>query len=284
MNVFVNFKYIIKKTGKWTFGIYSVVGVLCFFVDFQGLLNTEWSFVKKIVTSIIIFLSLFFIVLIISILIYGFFIKKVKKISAGNKNSVYICYGDIFKFKKKERRNLVIAVNRCFDTIVDNKLISEKSLHGQLFNNLYDAGIYNVNTLNNKLQSELNRNGFKYNQLQRAEKPSGNLNRYPLGTTIELKNNLETYFLMGLSSLDKDLAAHITLNEYIFSINKIIDYCYEHSQGFPVIMPLVGGGLSRSGISEKDILQLILTLLEINKSKIVSDFYIIVNSNISITE
>lgn len=220
--------------------------------------------------------------LIATSLVYGLFIRKVKRISTGNKNSVYLCYGDIFKFKRKEQRNIIISVNRCFDTEIDNHLISEKSLHGQLFKKLYKHN-YTVSSLNIKLQNILDKSGYNYEQLSISDKPQGNLKRYEIGSIIEFKEKLANYFLLGLTSMDKELTAHTTLNEYIYSINKLIDYCYAHSQGFPIIMPLIGGGFARVGIKDKDILQLILDLLEINKSKIISDWYIIVNGNVSIS-
>lgn len=282
MNIITNFKHIIKQTFIWTLRIYSIIGILCFFVNIQDLLNNEWTFIKKIAVSIFIFVILFLIMLIATSLVYGLFIRKVKRISTGNKNSVYLCYGDIFKFKRKEQRNIIISVNRCFDTEIDNHLISEKSLHGQLFKKLYESN-YTVNSLNTKFQDILAERGYSYKQLSTSEKPQGNLKRYEIGSIVEFKEKLANYFLLGLTSMDKELTAHTTLNEYIYSINKLIDYCYAHSQGFPIIMPLIGGGFARVGIKDKDILQLILDLLEINKSKIISDWYIIVNSNISIT-
>lgn len=282
MNVITNFKYIIKQAFIWTLRVYSIIGILCFFVNIQDLLNNEWTFIKKIAVSIFIFVILFLIMLIATSLVYGLFIRKVKRISTGNKNSVYLCYGDIFKFKRKEQRNIIISVNRCFDTEIDNHLISEKSLHGQLFKKLYKHN-YTVSSLNIKLQNILDKSGYNYEQLSISDKPQGNLKRYEIGSIIEFKEKLANYFLLGLTSMDKELTAHTTLNEYIYSINKLIDYCYAHSQGFPIIMPLIGGGFARVGIKDKDILQLILDLLEINKSKIISDWYIIVNGNVSIS-
>lgn len=282
MNIITNFKHIIKQTFSWTLKIYSVIGILCFFINIQDLLNKEWTFVKKIAVSICVFVILFLITLIIASLVYGVFIRKVKRVSTGNKNSVYLCYGDIFKFMKKQQRNIIISVNRCFDTEIDNHLISEKSLHGQLFKKLYKSD-YTANSLNDKLQNILSESRYNYKQLSSSDKPQGNLKRYGVGSIIEFKENLVTYFLLGLTSIDKELMAHTTLDEYIYSINKLIDYCYAHSQGFPIIMPLIGGGFARVGIKDKDILQLILDLLEINKSKIISDWYIILNDNLSIT-
>lgn len=282
MNIIVNFRHVAKRAFEWTLRIYSIVGILCFFVNIQDLLDENWCITKKIIISGLIFIILFLVIFIVTAFIYGLFIQKIKKIKTGKKNSVYLCYGDVFRLLKRKKRNIVISVNRCFDTIVDNQLISETSLHGQLFKKLYKSD-YNEQNLNAEIQNTLLQKSCKYKQLTTSDKPNGNLKRFSLGTVVELKNDSVTYFLMGLSSLDKDLAAHTSLDEYIFSINKLIDYCYIHSQGFPVIIPLIGGGLSRIGIDEQDLLQLLLDLLRVNKSKIISDFYIVVNGNISIT-
>lgn len=282
MNIIVNFRHVAKRAFEWTLRIYSIVGILCFFVNIQDLLDENWCITKKIIISGLIFITLFLVIFIVTAFIYGLFIQKIKKIKTGKKNSVYLCYGDVFRLLKRKKRNIVISVNRCFDTIVDNQLISETSLHGQLFKKLYKSD-YNEQNLNAEIQNTLLQKSCKYKQLTTSDKPQGNLKRFSPGTVVEIKDNLITYFLLGLSSLDKHLAAHTSLEEYFFSINQLIEYCNTHSQGFPVIMPLIGGGLSRTGIEDKDILKLMIDFLEINKSKIISDFYIVVNGNISIT-
>ena len=42
------------------------------------------------------------------------------------------CSSEIIGKNYGERRNLVIPVNRCFDTLVDDNLISSKTIHGNL--------------------------------------------------------------------------------------------------------------------------------------------------------
>ena len=45
--------------------------------------------------------------------------------------------------KYDERRNIVVSVNRCFDTIVDNDLISDRTQHGRVMNDLYEKELLN---------------------------------------------------------------------------------------------------------------------------------------------
>ncbi len=40
------------------------------------------------------------------------------------------------------KRNIVISVNRCFDTLVDEDLVSTDRLHGYVMNRLYNQKIY----------------------------------------------------------------------------------------------------------------------------------------------
>ena len=49
-------------------------------------------------------------------------------------------FGDIFSEEYKSK-NVVIAipVNRCFDTIVNDKLISSNTLHGKVINKIKDS-------------------------------------------------------------------------------------------------------------------------------------------------
>ena len=42
------------------------------------------------------------------------------------------------------RRNIVISVNRCFDTIVDDNLISRTTQHGRIMRELYNTNVYDT--------------------------------------------------------------------------------------------------------------------------------------------
>ena len=106
--------------------------------------------------------------------------KEITSVYEVNNNChVYVQYGDVFSENEvvnpNERRNIVIPVNRCFDTIVDNDLVSEKSLHGMAFKKIYADGIYDEDTLNKALLDDLtNRQRLKADTLIRTEKRGGN--------------------------------------------------------------------------------------------------------------
>ena len=58
--------------------------------------------------------------------------KWVKIFETNNDCHVYIQYGDVFFVDEvdnpNERRTIVIPINRCFDTIIDNDLINDCSI------------------------------------------------------------------------------------------------------------------------------------------------------------
>lgn len=99
-----------------------------------------------------------------------------------------------------------------------------------------------------------------------------------MGTVAEVAVSEKlTYFFLGLSTFDKDLKANTTLEEYGIAIVRLLDFCDRRSQGFPVVMSLIGGGLSRTGIQERDILPYIVSLIRMERSKVHGDVHIVVS-------
>lgn len=60
---------------------------------------------------------------------------------------------------------------------------------------------------------------------------------------------------------------------------KLVEYCYERSQQYPVVIPLIGAGLSRANRDERAILEYMVKLLKLNKELIKSDIYIVVRDS-----
>lgn len=53
----------------------------------------------------------------------------------------------------------------------------------------------------------------------------------------------------------------------------MIEFFDNESQGFPVLMPIIGAGRSRTDLTEREALEYILEAFRINKNKITSDIY-----------
>lgn len=131
--IWCNRNYIAKRATAWTAGIYGFLGFVSTFASLSDILPDTLHIIWHIVISICALLLLWLLCFLING-IWHAHQRRFEVVSGNSGHKVYIQYGDIFSDEEvnnpTECRNIVIPVNRCFDTIVDNKLIAEKTLHG----------------------------------------------------------------------------------------------------------------------------------------------------------
>lgn len=236
-----------------------------------------------------IFISAFILILVwtISFICCAFYIsckRRIEVLEVSNGYHIYVQYGDIFNAEEvlnpSERRNIVIPVNRCFDTLVDDDLISSKTLHGIAMNKLYSSGKFNNSTLNSAIQQNLNIQHIGSDIVQKKDKRKGNLRIFPVGTVAEIKDTETcTYFFLGLSTIDKNLHANTSNEDYVLALIKLLEFCNTRSQKYPVVMPLIGAGASETKKSERDILEYLVKLIKMNRSLINCDIHIVVRDS-----
>jgi hypothetical protein len=277
---------------KWTSGLFAFLGLIGTFTSLSDLLHDTTSIQRRILISIIILTGVW----VASFIVCAFYVsckRRFNLLEVSNGYHVYVQYGDVFDEEEvlnpQERRNIVIPVNRCFDTLVDDDLVSSKTLHGIAMNKLYSEGFFNPSTLNAEIQKNLTTQMVKSDTVLRSDKRSGNLQRFPIGTVAEIKYTATcTYFFLGLSTFDKDLHAHTSDEEYVLALMKLLEFCNTRSQKYPVVMPLIGAGASETKKSERDILEYIIKLIKLNKGLINCDIHIVVRDsgkeNIAITD
>lgn len=280
----INKKYITGLACKWTVMLFSLLGFVGTFVSLSDIIPNNWKFRYKMLFGIIIIIIIFLIFWILC----AFWFERQKWIEVFEGNNgchIYVQYGDIFSPNEvrspNQRRNVIIPVNRCFDTIIDDDLVSSRTLHGIAFRKLYSSGKYNEDSLNTALYTDLNiRQRLVPEDISNNEKRRGNLKRYSLGTVAEIVGESNcTYFFIALSTFDYNLSAHATQEEYVLTMQRMIEYCYSRSQGFPVVMPLIGAGQSRIGNNEREILEYVIGLFKMNKDLIMSDIHIVVRNS-----
>lgn len=281
--VILNRKYIAKLATHWTSGFFAFLGLIGTFVSLSDVLDSSLSIQCRIGISIGILVGVWLISF-TGCALYVYKKRRIEVVELNNGHHIYVQYGDVFSedevLKPQERRSIVIPVNRCFDTLVDNDLVSSSTLHGIAMNKLYQENGFNMNTLGDAIKSNLNLQQVSYENLSIADKRKGNLKRFPAGTVAEIKISEQcTYFFLGLSKFDKNLKASTSEEEYVFAMMKLLQFCNERSQQFPVVMPLIGAGLSRTKKSEKDILTYIIGLVKMNKELINCDLHIIVRDS-----
>lgn len=287
----VNQSYIFRFACKWTAAIYAVLGFVgtfasldvCVFLK-QFLSGNEPSTIICILGSVAILLLIFIIFFFCALL------RVIKKqryelMEVSDGYHVYVQYGDIFSPDEvnnpAEQRNIIIPVNRCFDTKIDNDLVSSKSLHGVCMRRLYEKGLFTEETLSEAIQNFLDKKvQVKPKVISRSEKGSGNLKRYPAGTVAEIKVSEKcTYFFLALSWLDRNLHANTSDEEYVVALVKLLKWCNIRSQKYPIVMPLIGAGASDLQKNEKDILDYLIKLIQLNKNLINSDIHIVIRSS-----
>lgn len=277
-----NIAFIAKKACSITALIYAIIGFLGAFVSMEGIFSDKDTFWRKLLISMAILLGTYIVVCLI-LCIYVLFKNKKKVVEGRNGYAVYVKYGDLFNDNitgdSQERRSLCFAVNRCFDTIVDNNLVADTTIHGIAFNKLYQHSTFTPDSLNDAIQTKL-QNNHGYVLLTHQDKPEGNLKRYAIGTCADLEvNDKLHYFLVGMSSYNETLTANTTLYEYSVSVQKMIDFCNQQSQGYPVVMPILGGGLSRTGVKENELLDYVISAFKLNSAVINCDIYIVIRES-----
>lgn len=276
----LNRSYILSQACKYTGSVFTLWGLISIFNPLDGCLSDDITLGCKLLIGILVVVIVYLLSAIIA-LIRCFHSNKELIFSSNSKHSVYVHFGDILSpdvlgEDSNQRLNLVVPVNRCFDTIVDDNLISRRSLHGRLMQNLYETNVFTVEELNQKIQEVLPQGNLELT-LKETQKPEGNLKRFKAGTVAEVKMSSDlTYFFLGLSKLDENLQASTTKSEYAVAIQRLIEFCNARSQGYPVVMPVVGTGLSRTNIEIRSTIKYLISALRINKDIINCDFHIIV--------
>lgn len=138
--IILNRKYIVKLATRWTTGIFAFLGLIGTFASLSDLLDSSLSIQCRIGISIGILAGIWVISFLLCA-VYTYRRRRIEVAELNNGHHIYVQYGDVFSeaevLEPQKRRNIVIPVNRCFDTLVDNDLVSASTLHGIAMNRLY---------------------------------------------------------------------------------------------------------------------------------------------------
>lgn len=281
--IYVNRSFCLNFAVKWTGILFTIWGLIDLFAPSNELLSSSWQWWFRLLVAILIVIGIFLLMYIIGVVI-AFKTNRIELLNVGNNHHIYVQYGDalspgiVGKDAQLSKRNILVSVNRCFDTIVDDDLISSKSLHGQVMKSLYTSGEYTEENLNKQIQKKLANQPFI--DVSKNDKPKGNRKRYAEGTVAEVESTSDcTYFFLGLTSFDQMLHPYISDVEYGVALVKALQYCINRNQGYPVIIPLVGGGRAQTHKEEKDILEFIVKLIQMNRASINCDIHIVVRES-----
>ena len=166
--------------------------------------------------------------------------KRSLSIDVSNNLTVKVAEGDLFSFARDDNF-VVIPVNEYFDTLVDNKVIHQNTLHGQFINKYYPN---TPNELHEQIESFFSANGITGKQ-DATRNSAGYKVRYPLGTSAIIEKDNTHFVLLALTHFDEHDHAYVELSEFGRSISMMYNFISDKVANKPVYMPLMGMGMSR---------------------------------------
>ncbi len=163
--------------------------------------------------------------------------------------------GDIFRFgfnSRKKKKNLVVIPVDCgFDTHVTRRYegleiqcVSEHTVHGKWLTRMAQSG-----TLETELRDRIS------SELRRSTPDAEGC--YPIGTIAAIETGNSVFLLLALSRFDEKGNASSTPDEISEAIDCLLKYYDCKGQGADMYLPLLGTGLSRSGLGVCDSFEMI---------------------------
>ncbi len=214
-------------------------------------LTTMWALIEPFVSFYITDINKYwflvvFILISILIAIIKMFPKISIKIELKNTNTVVnIKFGNLFD----ENNNIAIPVNEYFDSEL-GKPVSTASLHGILINKILEG---KSKIFDKAVASSLSSIPYILNN-----RDLGKNQKYPIGTTATLKYDNKKYLLFAVSETSEEYEAHTNPSLMLLALNGLLTKARSECNGYELNIPLVGAGLSRSGIPPKYLVELIL--------------------------
>ena len=276
-----NVKSIGKPALAFSSASFSVLSIILSFITWEEM-GVENIFVKMLIFVLIIIMALIGSTLWISVF------KRKRLLWTTGDGRVTVCYSDIMKLsfpkKKTVKKIVVIPVNTCFDTIVDENislydkpLVSPTTVHGLWIKNMVKHG-FNINDIDIAIDKSISLRGINpVKELSRQEKKRGKLKCYENGTiaVVEGKNNVE-FYLLALSEFDENNKAQSSKDEVIKSLRSLLEFYDVNGQGYQMYITLMGTGRSRAGLTHHDSLQTITSLFSLYSEKIHGDINIVI--------
>ncbi len=223
------------------------------------LIPNEVTMFSKILMIIIIILFSVAIVIAIN------YLSKSKIIKLPKGKIINIKIGNILD----ENDIAIIPVNRNFDTIVDDRIISRCSVHGQFIEKYFKD---NIVELDRQIDESLEGIGF-----EPVQRNVGKTKLYPVGTTAIVTSNEKKFYMLALTTFDESNVSNCSVSDYYLSISRLLEFIDRNSQGYPVCMPIIGGGLSRIRVDEKkDLIETLISMIKVFGFEIPSKISIIV--------
>ena len=161
---------------------------------------------------------------------------------------IEVVFGDLFA----QEGLRAIAVNEFFDSKL-GKPVSDKSIHGIFLQRCFGG---HQESFDKQVDDELKN---IQDTAVVPEKVEGKTKRFPIGTTTLLTANQDRYIVFAFAKTDPATCkAYSDVTMMWVALNQLWGRVRIESGGYPINLPLVGGGLSGLGLPTRDLLNLII--------------------------
>lgn len=213
---------------------------------FEGLSNTDAKlpFGCFVALSIVVGIGFYFLD---GYYLTGFLKKRVEIINHGFDTKIFVEFTDLFEQEGWK----AVGVNDFFDSIVDEDLVSSKSLHGHILKTYWP---------NNRedWQKQINAS-LKNIEATKERRPKGNSRRYSIGTTgsATVDGNKFLFVALGRSDSSNNVTT-ASAETLICAVRGMLAKARAVCSFEPLSIPLMGSGLARVGIKTSVLVDLIL--------------------------
>ena len=175
-------------------------------------------------------------------------------------------FGDLFE----TTGNIAIAFNEFFDTEI-GKPVSSKSLQGYFIENIFGR--------KTQLLDDAIDKGLKDKHYANIQRQIGKNKKFKIGTTVPIEFGDKKYLIFALSRTNDNYEAYSDPSMILYALQGLFDTARIECNGYDLNLPLIGSGLSRSGLAAKYLIELILigVLIATKKSKITDKINLIIH-------
>ena len=229
----------------------STVGSLWLLLKvYNGLSNLDYSPSLSSFCLVTILLSLF--LFIIDGYFFSGFLKREILISSNAfSTKIKLKFGDIFQ----NPGWIVVGVNDFFDSLVDEIHISSRTLHGQMLQKYWSGQTM-------RWDEQVNQDLKGAEPLEEITRPKGKNKRYKIGTVVGVKQEARKFLCVTLSKTNIETNhTNATSLEVHTAIKNVLVKARETCSGEKINFPVIGSGLSRTGVNFNHLINMILLII-----------------------
>ena len=178
------------------------------------------------------------------------FKKKKIQLSINKRTKLSTYYGDLFN----EQGIRVIPVNEYFDTHLGDGIIASNTIHGKFLARL----TAHINELRRMIDDQLALKDTLPSNRERTLVEGLPQNRYPLGTTIRVTINNQTYLLVAVTRFNENEHVEVDDSEYMGIMQKMFYSVEQLNDAQTVNIPLIGGGQAGFGYTNMQLLNIMV--------------------------